>query len=70
VQGGGGMDLIDSTGLDPPVRKMKPSESDAADDPVIVYSRWSCVRCWVCRWHLWSAGVDYEIRSINADREE
>lgn len=37
-------------------------------DKVVVFSRAICGLCWICRWHFWSAGLEYEVHDVDADQ--
>mmetsp|Transcript_12647 Transcript_12647/g.31802 ORF Transcript_12647/g.31802 Transcript_12647/m.31802 type:complete len:128 (+) Transcript_12647:86-469(+) len=34
---------------------------------VTVFHRHSCPLCWVTRWHLWQAGIPFQLRNIDND---
>lgn len=35
---------------------------------VLMYARVTCGLCWLCKWHLWRNGIDYDVRGIDTDR--
>jgi len=57
-----------AAGKIPPVEGPAPGGGAGPAVRVVVYSRAICGLCWICRWHFWSAGLDYEVRDVDTDQ--